>query len=120
MNGFILRETGGERRTMNAEEYFERIPDGHENSMPRPYNPATDRRLRDMIAKANQNGDCIINNGNGIFRPVPGDPEDERQFSQYLRKELARARAILYKRMKMKEAFKGWQNGIFFKDQRQA
>lgn len=120
MNGFILRETGGERRTMNTEEYFAKIPDGHEKSMARPCNPATDRRLRDMIAKANQNGDCIINNGNGIFRPVPGDPEDERQFAQYLRKELARARAILYKRMKMKEAFKGWKNGIFFKNHRQA
>lgn len=48
---------------MNAEEYFAKIPDGHEKAMARPYNPATDRRLRDMIAKANQNGDCIINNG---------------------------------------------------------
>ena len=33
MNGFILRETGGERRTMNAEEYFVKIPDGHVKAM---------------------------------------------------------------------------------------
>ena len=97
MNGFILRETGGERRTMNAEEYFAKIPDGHEKAMARPYNPATDRRLRYMIAKANQNGDCIINNGNGIFRPVPGDPEDERQFAQYLRKEATKIASEVFK-----------------------
>ena len=105
---------------MNAEEYFAKIPDGHEKAMARPYNPATDRRLRDMIAKANQNGDCIINIGNGIFRPVPGDPEDERQLNKYLGKELTRARAILYKRMIMRKTFKGWKDGIFFKDQLQA
>lgn len=120
MNGFIRRASGGERRTMKAEEYFEKIPDGHENAMQRPYNPATDRRLRDMIANANKSGDCIINIGNGIFRPVPGDPEDERQLNKYLGKELTRARAILYKRMIMRKTFKGWKDGIFFKDQRQA
>lgn len=71
---------------MNAEEYFAKIPDGHEKAMARPCNQTTDRRLREMIANANKNGDCIINVGNGIFRPVPGDQEDERQFAQYLRK----------------------------------
>ena len=66
---------------MNAEEYFERIPDRHENAMPRPYNPATDRRLRDMIAKANQNGEDIYIGNEKLLAlsgiSVPSLPENK-------------------------------------------
>lgn len=99
---------------MTAEEYFEKIPDGHEKAMKRPAKPSTDRALRKLIENANKNGDCIINIGEGIFRPVPGDIEDERQLKIYLGKELHRARTIQLKRLKMKMTFEGWKDEIFF------
>ena len=36
---------------------LERIPVGHRNAMSRPSNPNDDRRLREQIEKANNNGD---------------------------------------------------------------
>lgn len=92
-----------------AESYFNRIPDGHRNAMKRPANPVIDRRLRKMIEKENCNGDCIINVGYGIFRPIPSDPEDERALKEYLGTELSRARASLFKRRCMKQTFKSWK-----------
>lgn len=55
---------------------LERIPVGHRNAMSRPSNPNDDRRLREQIEKANNNGDCIINVGDGYYRPDPNDIED--------------------------------------------
>ena len=103
-----------------AEKYFARIPDGHENAMKRPYKPSVDRQLRNMIEKANKNGDCIINIGDGIFRPIPGNVEDERQLKIYLGKELHRARSIQLKRLTMRTTFEGWKNEALFNDFRQA
>lgn len=88
-----------------AQEYFNRIPDGHAHAMARPWNKVVDRSLRRLIEKANNNGDCIINVGEGIYRPVPGDPVDEKELKQYLAKELHRARAIQLKRLCMITAF---------------
>ena len=81
------------------------IPYGHREPLKRSNNKAQDRRERKEVERANLNGDCIINVGNGWYRPVPGDAVDEKEFTEYLAKELSRARAILVKRMKMKEAF---------------
>lgn len=93
-----------------AEEYFNRIPDGHANAIQRPWDKLTDRSLRRMIEKANCNGDCIVNIGDGIFRPIPGDKVDEAALNKYLNKELSRARSIQLKRLCMKQTFEGWRN----------
>lgn len=77
--------------------------------MQRPASPVVDRQLRKMIERENCNGDCIINVGYGIFRPIPGDPEDERALKEYLGTELSRARASLFKRRCMKQTFKSWK-----------
>ena len=69
-----------------AKDYFNRISDGHRNAIKRPWDKVTDRSLRAMIEKANRNGDCIINVGDGIFRPIPGDTVDEAAPINTLRK----------------------------------
>ena len=101
-----------------AKEYFDRIPDGHRNAIQRPWNRVVDRSLRKMIERANNNGDCIINVGNGIYRPIPGDPVDEKELNEYLGKELHRARAIQIKRLSMKQTFEGtfegWRNSAAY------
>lgn len=80
-----------------AEDYFHRICDGHRNAIQRPADPSVDRIFRNMIEKANCNGDCIINVGKGVFRPIPSDPVDEAAFHEYIAKDLHRARAIQLK-----------------------
>lgn len=92
-----------------AEDYFNRIPDGHRNAIQRPAEPSVDRVFRSMVEKANCNGDCIINVGKGVFRPIPGDPVDEAAFHEYIAKDLHRARAIQYKRLCMKQTFESWR-----------
>lgn len=97
-----------------AMDYFSRISDGHKNAIQRPWNRVVDRFLRKMIEKANNNGDCIINVGNGIYRPIPGDPVDEKELDEYLAKELHRARAIHLKRLCMKKTFEGWRDSAAY------
>ena len=55
------------------------IPCGHLKPLPRPANPLEDRILRKQIETANTKDDCIINVGNGYYKPVPGDPVDEKE-----------------------------------------
>ena len=88
---------------------LERIPVGHRNAMSRPSNPNDDRRLREQIEKANNNGDCIINVGDGYYRPDPNDIEDEVEFNEYMAKELHRERAIQKKRLSMKLTYERWR-----------
>ena len=97
-----------------AKEYFDRIPDGHKNAIQRPWNRSVDRSLRNMIEQANNNGDCIINVGEGIYRPIPGDPVDEKELNEYLNKELHRARSIQLKRLCMKKTFEGWKDSAAY------
>lgn len=94
--------------------YFSRIPDGHRNAIQRPWDRRVDRCLRGMIEKANKNGDCIINVGNGIYRPIPGDSVDEKELNEYLGKELHRARAIQLKRLCMKKTYEGWRDSAAY------
>ena len=77
--------------------------------MQRPSNDLEDRKLRRKIETANNEGDCIINVGNGYYRPVPGDEIDEKELNEYLAKELHRARVIQKKRLAMKMAFERWR-----------
>lgn len=81
------------------------IPYGHREPLQRPADPIEDRALRRSIEFANNQGDCVINVGEGYYRPVPGDMVDEKELNEYLAKELHRARAILAKRLAMKNAF---------------
>ena len=85
------------------------IPYGHVNLLQRPSNTVEDRILRKQIEIANSKDDCIINVGNGYYRPVPGDPVDEKELDEYLSKELHRARVIQKKRLCMKMTFERWR-----------
>jgi hypothetical protein len=60
--------------------------------------------FRKLVAEANKNGDCIINVGRGYYRPIPG--KDDEDIDYYFARELHRAREILYKRKRMKAAYK--------------
>jgi len=81
------------------------IPIGHKNAIKRP--SKADRRFRADIEEANNNGDFIINIGTGYFRPDPNDKLDVAMFNQYIRGEYSRAKAIITKANRMKEAFCG-------------
>lgn len=84
-----------------AQALFGLIREGKENALPRPKGRA-DRELRRLIAEANMNGDCIINVGNGYFRP---GEDDDVELETYLRAEVSRARRIRRKVSKMREAY---------------
>ena len=88
---------------------IENIPYGHETAVQRPPNPIADRRLRENIEQAHRTEDCIINVGNGYYRPVPGDLTDEAELKEYLAKELSRARKIQSKRLAMRLTFERWR-----------
>lgn len=83
------------------EAMFSRIPYGAED----PLVVANNNNIfRKMVADANKNGDCIINVGKGYFRPIPG--VDDSDFDYYMSREHHRATEILYKRKRMKEAYR--------------
>ena len=63
-----------------------------------------------MIEKANCDGDCIVNTGKGIFRPIPSDPIDTKMYHEYVNKDLSRARSTLKKRKIMSQTFKSWKD----------
>lgn len=83
-----------------AQRLFDSIPLGSENPLVVDNGNTV---FRMMVADANKKGDCIINVDKGYYRPIPGQDDDEVE--HYLARELHRARAILYKRMQMKEAY---------------
>lgn len=93
---------------------------GHKYPLARMSNPLRDRKFRKMVEDANNEGDCIINVGNGYYRPVPGDPVDEKELQEYLAKDLHRARAVLKKRRSMKKTFERWREiGILINHSRE-
>lgn len=53
-------------------------------------NSTIDRAIRELVEQANRNGDCIINAGEGCFRPIPGNVVDEYYFYEYMAKEKSR------------------------------
>lgn len=99
-----------------ALEYFNRIPDGHRNAIQRPWNKYVDRSLRRMIEKANNNGDCIINIGEGIYRPIPGDTVDEAELNRYFNTEKKREKSINSKVAAMSKTFEGWRDSAIYAD----
>ena len=97
-----------------ARGYFNRITSGHKNTVSRPDlglpgNESIDRQLRLLVEEANHNGDCIINVGNGYYRPIPGDPVDELEFKEYTSKDDSRAGKLWDKIYSMKTTFSNWR-----------
>lgn len=88
-------------RKTRAEELFDRIRTGKENAMRVPNNFTA---FRALVAEANKSGDCIINTGNGYYRP---GPDDEDELKHYLFRELHRADEITDKVDAMREAYYG-------------
>ena len=86
----------------HAELLFDRISTGSEHAIRRPSDARTDRRLRQLIAEANNTGDCIINDGRGYFRP---GEDDEDAAEEYFAKERHRAREILRKVRRMQQVY---------------
>lgn len=80
------------------------INDGHKNITKRHPDPYVDRKERAIIEHENHNGDCIINVGDGYYRPVPGEPVDDKEYNEYIAKERSRARKILSKVLSMQLA----------------
>lgn len=103
-------DDSGRRKRMNAEEIFEQIGFGKENSVSRPSNEYVDRKLRRIIERANTNGDCIISGKNGYYRPLQDRSEEQHELNHYLSSELHRARAILHKRERMIDTSKKWRD----------
>ena len=81
-------------------DMINRIPTGSENPLKVPNRETV---FRHLVAEMNKNGDCIINVGDGYFRPKPF--VDDEAVEHYLARELHRAREILYKRMQIKETY---------------
>ena len=79
----------------------------YDRPIKRPSNPSIERAFRLKVEEANRNGDCIINDGAGYYRPKRGDGFDEHCFEIYKAKELARAKAIRDKIASMDRAFYG-------------
>lgn len=96
-----------------AESYFNRITCGHRNAIKRPdklmFNfEEIDRELRRLIEKANHNGDCIINVGNGYYRPIKTDPVDALEYKQYKKVGRSRIEKLELKEQTMDIAYNNW------------
>ena len=108
-----------------AESYFIRIADGHEHAIQRPslhteFGERADRLLRKMVEDANHTGDCIINVGNGYYRPIPGNVVDEKEFHEYINKDSSRKEALSDKINAMQEAFENRRKeGTYARQQKQ-
>ena len=99
----------GERGKMEIKD----IPYGHRNAVKRQPDDKGDRKVRQEIELANMTGDCIINVGNGYYRPDPEDPQDVMEFNEYLAKDRSRERSLRHKRHAMMQAFlRREQDGI--------
>lgn len=88
-----------------AESLFSYIGYGRENAVNRPTNRTVDRYLRDLVARANERGEVIINVGNGYYRPRFSDPVERSEFEEYINKDISRANKTKVKVEMMKAAF---------------
>ena len=86
-----------------AEILFDKIGTGPCHAVKRPKDAKVDRQLRRLIADANKSGDdCIINMGNGYYRP---GPEDREELTIYLKKEMHRIRELKLRALRMSLAY---------------
>ena len=91
----------------HAQVLFDSIKTGRDHAIARPRDANIDRAFRILVAEANKNGDCIINVGNGYYRPTKGDPLEESELNHYLNADLHRADEIMTRVDSMREAFYG-------------
>lgn len=96
---------------------FNRITTGKANAIQRPdrvnsFWETVDRNLRDLVNKANKNGDCIINVGNGYYRPRPGIVVEKAELYMYLREENQKAYDSINKNQMMAATFELWEKEI--------
>lgn len=104
---------------MTAQELLDMIPTGHRDPLPRPDDPILDRQLRKAIEIANKTGDCIINVGEGYYRPDVNDIVDLKELHEYINKERARASEIrtkvftlsMWLRKQDRKGFSSWLKG---------
>ena len=87
-----------------AKKCLDAIGSGKKNAVSRPPNSRDDRRFRQMIEKANTNGDCIIPSEVGYYRP--NTPAEYREAEVYFKKELHRIGVIAQKIRSMQQAIK--------------
>lgn len=101
--------TPGSKTQWLAEILFDLIEDDMLMGKPlkRPANSSVDRSFRKKVEKANMEGDCIINIGDGYFRPDRNDEADVYAYRIYREKELKRARSIIEKISSMDRTFYG-------------
>ena len=97
-----------------AQTIFDRITSGAGNAVGRPAvidknNSTIDRALRELVEKANRNGDCIINAGDGYFRPIPGNTLDEYYFHEYIVKEKSRIKELNKQISTMETTYDMWK-----------
>lgn len=85
-----------------AELLFDKIGTGVAWAVKRPKDPKVDRQLRRLISDANSNGDCIINDGSGYFRP---GEDDDIAFETYMAAEWHKINMSRKKLQKMREVF---------------
>lgn len=85
-----------------AERLFDGIGVGAYYAVKRPKDAKVDRQLRRLIADANMNGDCIINDGSGYFR---AGEEDEIAFETYMKAEWHKINESRKKLKRMREVF---------------
>lgn len=99
--------TSGEKS--EAERLFDKIGTGAYYAVRRPKDAKVDRQLRRLISDANKNGDCIINDGSGYFRP---GEDDDVAFEAYCAAERHRGWEIIHKVNRMEDVFEErYQNG---------
>lgn len=94
-----------------AESLFSQIGYGRENAIPRPANKSIDRFLREMVARANESGDVIINVGEGYYRPRPWNITEKMEYNEYVAKDVSRAMRLLRKKKKMQHSFDQMEGG---------
>ena len=85
--------------------------------MAMPSDDNIDRELRSLINKANKNGDCIINVGNGYYRPIPGNAIEEMELKEYIGRNDAKGIDIILKNICMREAFETKRREIMYAKQ---
>ena len=106
-----------------AQAIFDRITSGAGNAVGRPVvidksNSTIDRALRELVEQANRNGDCIINAGEGYFRPIPGNVVDEYYFHEYMAKENSRLKELDKKIGAMEPTYEMWKKEAMSEEER--
>ena len=106
-----------------AQAIFDRITSGAGSAVGRPdvidkSNSTIDRTLRELVEKANRNGDCIINAGEGYFRTIPGNVVDEYYFHEYMAKEKSRLKELDKKIGAMETTYEMWKKEAMSEEER--